>query len=102
MCMRKQVTSSILMIRPASFKFNEQTASNNYYQKVLDGLSRDNIQSMALEEFDLMVGKLRAVGVEVIVIEDDNAEEKNLMLFFPTIGSHFTWMGKLAYTPCTL
>ena len=34
-----QITQHILMIQPVSFRFNEQTAVNNYYQKVLDGLS---------------------------------------------------------------
>jgi len=98
MSMRKQVTSSILMIRPASFKFNEQTASNNYYQKVLNGLSRDNIQSMALEEFDLMVDKLRAKGMEVIVIEDDNAEEKPDAIF-PNNWISFHLDGKVGIYP---
>jgi hypothetical protein len=31
----KQTTNSILMIRPVAFRMNEQTAVNNYYQKVL-------------------------------------------------------------------
>jgi hypothetical protein len=34
----KQTTNSILMVRPVAFRMNEQTAVNNYYQKVLDGL----------------------------------------------------------------
>jgi hypothetical protein len=33
----KQTTNSILMVRPVAFRMNEQTAVNNYYQKVLDG-----------------------------------------------------------------
>ena len=32
----KQTTNSILMIRPVAFRMNEQTAVNNYYQKVLE------------------------------------------------------------------
>ena len=35
----KQTTNSILMIRPVAFRMNEQTAVNNYYQKVLDNLN---------------------------------------------------------------
>jgi hypothetical protein len=34
----KQTTNSLLMIRPVAFRMNEQTAVNNYYQKVFDGL----------------------------------------------------------------
>ncbi len=30
----KQITNTILMIQPVVFRFNEQTAENNYYQKI--------------------------------------------------------------------
>ncbi|WP_112112489.1 citrulline utilization hydrolase CtlX [Flavobacterium aciduliphilum] len=66
----KQTTNSILMIRPISFRMNEQTAVNNYYQKVLDGLTPDTVNAKAQEEFDAFVKKLRAVGVDVTVVED--------------------------------
>ena len=58
------------MIRPVSFRMNEQTAVNNYYQKVLDSLTPETIQFKALQEFDIFVDKLKAVGVNVIVIND--------------------------------
>jgi len=58
------------MIRPVSFRMNEQTAVNNYYQKVLDNLSPETVQEKALQEFDGFVEKLRLVGVNVIVIND--------------------------------
>ena len=32
------------MIRPVAFRMNEQTAINNYYQKVLDGLSPETVK----------------------------------------------------------
>lgn len=66
----KQTTNSILMIRPVAFRMNEQTAVNNYYQKVLDGLSTETVNAKAQEEFDAFVNKLRMVGVDVIVVED--------------------------------
>ena len=58
------------MIRPVAFRMNEQTAVNNYYQKVLDGLSSETVNAKAQEEFDTFVNKLRMVGVEVTVVED--------------------------------
>lgn len=58
------------MIRPVAFRMNEQTAVNNYYQKVLDGLDPDTVNERAREEFDAFVKKLREVGVDVVVIED--------------------------------
>ena len=65
-----QTTNSILMIRPVAFRMNEQTTVNNYYQKVLDGLSKETVNAKAQEEFDAFVNKLRMVGVEVIVVDD--------------------------------
>ena len=66
----KQTTNSILMIRPVAFRMNEQTTVNNYYQKVLDGLSPETVNTKAQQEFDTFVIKLRKVGVNVTVIED--------------------------------
>ena len=66
----KQTTNSILMIRPVAFRMNEQTAVNNYYQKVLDGLLPATVNAKAQQEFDSFVDKLRAVGVNVTVVED--------------------------------
>ncbi len=66
----KQTTNSILMIRPVAFRMNEQTAVNNYYQKVLEGLSLETVNAKAQAEFDAFVAKLRKVGVNVTVVED--------------------------------
>ena len=65
-----QTTNSILMIRPVAFRMNEQTAVNNYYQKVLDGLSPETVNEKAQKEFDDFVVKLRKVGVNVVVVDD--------------------------------
>lgn len=58
------------MIRPVAFRMNEQTAVNNYYQKVLDNLLPATVNSKAQEEFDAFVNKLRSVGVNIIVVDD--------------------------------
>jgi len=58
------------MIRPVAFRMNEQTAVNNYYQKVLDNLLPATVNAKAQEEFDAFVNKLRAVGVNIIVVDD--------------------------------
>lgn len=68
----QQIINTILMIRPISFRMNEQTAVNNYYQKVLESLTPETVQFKALQEFDDFVEKLKAVGVNVIVINDTN------------------------------
>lgn len=78
----KQTTNSILMIRPVAFRMNEQTAVNNYYQKVLNDLLPSTVNARAQQEFDIFVDKLRAVGVEVTVI-DDIAERDTPDSIFP-------------------
>jgi hypothetical protein len=65
-----QTTSSILMIRPVAFRLNEQTAVNNYYQKVLDNLLPATVNAKAQHEFDAFVEKLQAAGVDVTVVDD--------------------------------
>src|SRR3970282_1818394 len=66
----KQTTNSIIMIRPVAFRMNEQTAVNNYYQKVVDGLLPAAVNAKAQQEFDAFVEKLAAAGVDVTVIDD--------------------------------
>ena len=58
------------MIRPTHFRHNEQTSVNNYYQKVLDGVSKDDIELKAQEEFDTLASKLKSSGVDVTIIQD--------------------------------
>lgn len=65
-----QTTQHILMIRPVSFRMNEQTAVNNYYQKVLDQLTPETVNQKAQAEFDAFVAQLRKVGVHVVVVQD--------------------------------
>ena len=66
----QQITNTILMVRPVAFRMNEQTAVNNYYQKVLEDLLPETVQTKAQKEFDVYVEKLRAIGINVVVIQD--------------------------------
>ena len=66
----EQTTNTILMIRPVSFRMNEQTAVNNYYQKSLKKMLPDTINNKAQEEFDIYVEMLESHGVEVVVVND--------------------------------
>lgn len=65
----RQITNTILMIRPVRFRMNEQTAVNNYFMEDLD-LHDNTINLKAQQEFDAFVAVLRAIGIEVIVVED--------------------------------
>ena len=67
----QQITNTILMVRPVAFRMNEQTAVNNYYQETITDLQPKTIQQKAQEEFDVYVEKLRGIGVNVVVIQDE-------------------------------
>lgn len=66
----KQLSNSVLMVRPVAFRMNEQTTENNHFQKELKGMLPSAINAKAQQEFDGFVAKLRAVGVQVFVVED--------------------------------
>ncbi|MDA0196562.1 MAG: arginine deiminase-related protein [Bacteroidetes bacterium] len=68
--MNKQITDTILMIRPVKFHGNEETVENNYYQKTIKGLTRSQIQIKAETEFDGLVDKLKSKRINVIVVND--------------------------------
>lgn len=59
------LASAILMVRPAAFSYNEQTASNNFFQS-----AGDAAQEKVLVEFDNMARLLVEHDIEVIAIED--------------------------------
>jgi hypothetical protein len=65
-----QITNTVLMIRPVQFRMNEQTAVNNYYQKVLEDTLPETVNTKAVAEFDTMVTALKNAGIQVIVVED--------------------------------
>jgi hypothetical protein len=62
-----QTTSKVLMVRPARFAFNEETAENNFFQQKS---TSDAVAEKALEEFDAFVKLLRGNDVDVTVVQD--------------------------------
>ncbi|MDE3236766.1 MAG: amidinotransferase [Bacteroidota bacterium] len=61
------ITHNILMIRPARFMYNAQTAINNSFQQASDDSS---VHEKAAEEFDAFVHLLRSKKINVTVIQD--------------------------------
>lgn len=96
--MIKQITNSILMIRPVQFRMNEQTAVNNYYQKTIEHLTPDAVNALAVEEFDAFVQKLQAVGIQVVVV-DDTKEFDTPDSIFPNNWISFHKNGSIALYP---
>ncbi len=93
-----QTTNSILMIRPVAFRMNEQTAVNNYYQKVLENTTPATVNAKAQKEFDAFVDKLRKVGVNVIVV-DDTLEPDTPDSIFPNNWISFHENGDITLYP---
>ncbi|MDU8885943.1 arginine deiminase-related protein [Yeosuana sp. MJ-SS3] len=93
----KQVTNTVLMIRPVNFRMNEQTAVNNYFQEDLH-LKNKEINERAQKEFDEFVSKLRSVGITVIVV-DDRLETDTPDSVFPNNWVSFHDDGTVAIYP---
>ena len=75
------LASTILMIRPAAFGANEETATTNFFQsKTIESSSRF-IQQSALAEFDNMVDVLRKNEINVFVIDDTPTPVKPSAVF---------------------
>lgn len=80
--MRNQTTSNILMVRPANFAFNEETAASNAFQSRDRHMTAAEMRQNAMREFDEFVARLRHAGVRVIVA-DDTAEPVKPDAVFP-------------------
>jgi hypothetical protein len=75
------LATTILMVRPAAFGFNAETAANNFFQSD-PGISKTELQAKAVREFDEMVSRLRDENINVIVI-DDTADPPKPDAIFP-------------------
>ncbi len=93
-----QITDTILMIRPVHFRTNEQTAVNNYYQKVIEGVLPADLLTKATAEFDEFVKKLEDIGVTVVVV-DDKKETDTPDAHFPNNWVSFHENGTVALYP---
>lgn len=65
-----QLPTAIVMVRPASFGFNPETANTILYQREITENSRKEIERRARIEFDMLAGRLGEAGVEIIIFED--------------------------------
>jgi hypothetical protein len=59
-----------MMIRPAAFDYNSQTAASNRMQVAAGGAGSAGAAQLALAEFDAAVLALRGAGVQVCVVAD--------------------------------
>jgi hypothetical protein len=88
-----QSASAVLMVRPACFGFNPQTAESNVFQHPQDGS-----HAAALAEFDAVAAALRAAGIAVLIAEDTAAPRKPDAVF-PNNWVSFHRDGTIALYP---
>jgi len=97
----KQRTSHILMVRPASFGFNSQTAESNAFQQKVSEQENSEAQQIAISEFEAYVKILQEAGVTVNVIQDSQ-EPKKPDAIFPNNWVTFHEDGQVVLYPmCT-
>ena len=76
----KQYSSHLLMVRPSSFRKNEETAVNNYFQ-VEAGLDSKVVLQQAQSNFDAMVQQLRQARINVTVFNEPKGSNTPDALF---------------------
>ncbi len=74
--MDRQVTDTIMMIRPHHFGFNAETSGDNAFQSSGGDHSSAQIKTQAQEEFDNMVEMLRHHDITVEVFDDTSDPPK--------------------------
>jgi hypothetical protein len=79
--MEPQSAGTVLMVRPASFGFNPQTAASNAFQQDPTGGEAHSVQSTVLREFDAAASALDRAGVEVLVALDSDKPHKPDAIF---------------------
>ena len=93
-----QLPAAVVMLRPASFGFNPDTAPSFLFQREITDANRQEIERRARIEFDLLAGRLREAGVDVIVL-DDKEELKTPDAVFPNNWVSFHHDGTVVMYP---
>jgi hypothetical protein len=93
-----QSALSVLMVRPASFGFNPQTAASNAFQQVTDSPGEAETQKLVLDEFDGLAKALQHAGVEVLIAPDTPRPVKPDAIF-PNNWVSFHFDGTVALYP---
>jgi hypothetical protein len=79
--MEPQSARAVLMVRPASFGFNSQTAASNAFQHPQPLPAENAAQGLALDEFDGLAKALQRAGVEVLIAADTQLPAKPDAIF---------------------
>jgi hypothetical protein len=77
----EQCAATILLVRPAQFGANPETAASNSFQAAGAPATRQLVSRAALEEFDALTQRLTAAGIDTWVANDTPAPEKPDAIF---------------------
>jgi hypothetical protein len=92
-----QLANTVLMVRPARFESNPETASSNRFQGRSVATAEEQ-QRLALQQFEGLASSLREAGVEVIVV-DDTREPHTPDSIFPNNWVSFHADGRVVLYP---
>src|ERR1700681_2350193 len=93
-----QSARAVLLVRPASFGFNPQTAASNLFQHAPRSAGEAETQALALSEFDALAAALQRAGVEVLIAPDTLQPPKPDAIF-PNNWVTFHFDGTVALYP---
>ncbi len=93
-----QSARTVLMVRPACFGFNPQTAASNAFQHTSAPGGGADMQRLVLLEFDALAEALQHAGVEVLIAFDTPLPEKPDAIF-PNNWVSFHFDGTVALYP---
>jgi hypothetical protein len=93
-----QSARSVLMVRPASFGFNPETAASNAFQQTPLSSGESATQAQVLGEFDGLAAALERAGVEVLIAAD-TPEPVKPDAIFPNNWVSFHFDGTVALYP---
>jgi hypothetical protein len=93
-----QSAGAVLMVRPARFGCNPQTAESNAFQAKPELLAGQDLQEVALREFHGLAEALDRAGVEVLVAPDSEQPAKPDAIF-PNNWVSFHHDGTVALYP---
>ncbi len=93
-----QSAGAVLMVRPARFGCNPQTAPSNAFQAKAGVTAENDLQSSALREFHGLAEALERAGVEVLIAPDSEQPPKPDAIF-PNNWVSFHHDGTVALYP---
>ncbi len=93
-----QSAGAVLMVRPARFGCNPQTAPSNAFQADPAARAENDHQSEALQEFQGLASALQQAGVEVLIAPDSAVPPKPDAIF-PNNWVSFHFDGTVALYP---